>query len=51
VIEQINRQPVRSATDVSGALARSGARPALLLVTRVARGQAATIFVTVRPRA
>jgi Do/DeqQ family serine protease len=51
VIEQINRQPVRSAADVSGALARSGARPALLLVTRVTRGQAATIFVTVRPRA
>jgi Do/DeqQ family serine protease len=51
VIEQVNRQPVRSAADVTGALARSGARPALLLVTRVARGQAATIFVTVRPRA
>ena len=51
VIEQVNRQPVRSAADVSSALARSGTRPALLLVTRVARGQAATIFVTVRPRA
>jgi serine protease Do len=51
VIEQVNRQPVRSAADVTGALVRSGARPALLLVTRVTHGQAATIFVTVRPRA
>ena len=50
VIEQVNRQPVRSAADVTSALARSGARPVLLLVTRVTRGQAATIFVTVRPR-
>ena len=50
VIEQVNRQPVRSAADVTAALARSGARPVLLLVTRVTRGQANTLFVTVRPR-
>ena len=51
VIEQVNRQPVRSAADVTLALARSGSRPVLLLVTRVSRGQANTLFVTVRPRA
>jgi serine protease Do len=50
VIEQVNRQPVRSAADLTAALARSGTRPVLLLVTRVTRGQSATIFVTVRPR-
>lgn len=46
VIEQINRQPVRSAADVASALARAGSRPVLLLVNR--RGQ--TVFLTVRPR-
>ncbi len=53
VIEQINRQSVRSAADLTNALARTGTRPALLLVTRAARGggQANTIFITVRPRA
>jgi Do/DeqQ family serine protease len=51
VIEQINRQPVRSSADISAALSRTGTRPALLLVTRAARGgQANTIFLTVRPR-
>jgi len=47
VIEQVNRQPVRSAADLSNALGRSGDRPALLLVNR--RGN--PIFLTVRPRA
>jgi serine protease Do len=46
VIEQINRQPVRSAADVAAALARSGSRPVLLLVNR--RGT--VFFLTARPR-
>ncbi len=46
VIEQINRQPVRSVADVRAALQRSGNRPALLLVNR--RGN--TVFITVQPR-
>jgi serine protease Do len=44
IIEQINRQPVRSAGDVAGALAKSGDRPSLVLINR--KGQ--TIFVPVR---
>jgi S1-C subfamily serine protease len=47
VIEQVNRQPVRSATDLSGALQRSGNRPALLLVNRAGN----SFFLTVRPQA
>ena len=50
VIEQVNRQTVRSSADVTAALNRTGTRPALVLVTRVTRGQANTIFLTVRPR-
>ena len=46
VIEQVNRQPVRSADDLASALQRAGERPVLLLVNR--RGT--TFFVTVRPR-
>ncbi len=46
VIEQINRQPVRSASDIASALQRAGSRPVLLLVSR--RGQ--TVFLTVHPR-
>jgi serine protease Do len=46
VIEQVNRQPVRSTADLEGALGRAGTRPVLLLVNR--RGN--TFFVTVRPR-
>ncbi|HEX8921754.1 MAG TPA: DegQ family serine endoprotease [Pyrinomonadaceae bacterium] len=46
VIEQVNQQAVQSAADVKAALARTGARPALLLVNR--RGTA--LFLTVRPR-
>jgi Do/DeqQ family serine protease len=44
VIEQINRQPVRSAGEVSSALAKSGDRPALALVNR--KGQ--NVFVPIR---
>jgi serine protease Do len=43
IIQQVNHQPVRSAADLKGALARSGNRPPLLLVNR--GGQ--TIFVAV----
>jgi serine protease Do len=46
VIEQINRQPVRSTGDIASALRKSGDRPALLLIDR--KGQA--IFVPVRIR-
>jgi Do/DeqQ family serine protease len=46
VIVQVNRQPVRTATGLNEAVARSGTRPALLLINR--RGT--TIFLTVRPR-
>lgn len=46
VIEQVNQQPVRTASDLRTALQRSGTRPALLLVNR--RGT--TTFVTVKPR-
>jgi serine protease Do len=44
VIEQINRQPVHSSNDIRAALAKSGNRPALLLVNR--KGQ--TVFLPVR---
>lgn len=47
VIEQVNRQPVRSAADVRTALERSGNRPVLLLINR--RGT--SLFLTVTPRA
>ncbi len=43
VIEQVNRQPVRSVDELRSALQKSGNRPALLLVNR--KGQ--TIFVPV----
>lgn len=46
VIVEVNRQPVRSGTDVRGALERAGDRPLLVLINR--RGT--TIFLTVRPR-
>jgi Do/DeqQ family serine protease len=46
VIEQVNRQPVRSQADITSALQRSGARPVLLLVNR----GGTSIFLTVRPR-
>ena len=46
VIEEVNRQPVRSLADLRAAIERSGTRPVLLLVNR--RGNPA--FVTVTPR-
>lgn len=46
VIEEVNRQAVRSVTDLRTALERSGNNPVLLLVNH--RG--ARIFVTIRPR-
>ncbi len=46
VIQEVNRQPVRSPADLKSALDKSDDRPALLLINR--GGQ--TVFVTVRPR-
>ena len=46
VIEEANRQPVRSTEDLRAAIERSGTRPVLLLVNR--RGN--SVFVTVTPR-
>lgn len=45
VMLQVNRQPVRSAAEVTAALANAGDRPALLLINRGGR----SIFVTVEP--
>ena len=47
LVEQANRQPVRSAEDLRAAIESAGDRPLLLLVTRGAEG---SLFVTVRPR-
>ena len=46
VIEQVNRQPVRSVAELRAAIDRSGNKPLLLLLNH--RGT--TVFVTVRPR-
>ena len=46
LIQEVNRQPVSTREELRAALARSGARPVLLLVTR--DGQ--TIFVTAHVR-
>jgi serine protease Do len=46
VIEQINRQPVRSVEDLKSALSRAGSQPLLLLINR--RGS--TAYITLRPR-
>jgi serine protease Do len=46
VIEQANRQPIRSVADLMAAVERSGTNPLLLLVNH--RGT--TIFVTIKPR-
>jgi S1-C subfamily serine protease len=46
VIEQVNRQAVRSEGDLKSALSRADSQPLLLLINR--RG--ATAYVTVRPR-
>ncbi|HYE16346.1 MAG TPA: Do family serine endopeptidase [Pyrinomonadaceae bacterium] len=46
VIQEVNRQPVRTAEELRAALDRAGTRPALLLVTN----ERGTGYVTVRPR-
>jgi S1-C subfamily serine protease len=47
LIEQANRQPVKSVEDLLAAIQNAGDRPLLLLVTR---GDQGTIFITVRPK-
>jgi len=46
VIQEVNRQPVKSADDLRAAIDKNGNKPALLLLNR--RGE--TVFVPVRPR-
>src|SRR5262252_481555 len=46
VIQEVNRQPVKSAEDLRAAVEKSGGRPVLLLINR--RGE--TAFIAVRPR-
>ena len=46
VIEEVNRQAIRSGDDLRAAIAKSGNKPALFLLNR--RGD--TIYLTVRPR-
>jgi Do/DeqQ family serine protease len=46
VIQEVNRQPVRSAEELRAAIDRAGTRPALLLINR--RGD--TAYIAVRPR-
>ncbi|MFN2579256.1 MAG: DegQ family serine endoprotease [Pyrinomonadaceae bacterium] len=46
VIQEVNRQPVRSTDDLRAAIEKSGTKPVLLLLNR--RGE--TIFLAVRPR-
>jgi serine protease Do len=46
VIQEVNRQAIRSAADLRAAIDRNGNKPALLLVNR----RENTIFVTLRPR-
>jgi len=47
LIEQANREPVRSPEDLRSAIEAAGDRPVLLLVTR---GNEGSTFLTVRPR-
>jgi len=47
VIQEVNRQPVRNLGDFNVAIARSGSRPALVLVNR--RGT--VVYLTLKPRA
>jgi serine protease Do len=47
LIEQANRQPLKSVDDLRAAIQNAGDRPVLLLVTQP---DGSTIFVTVRPR-
>ena len=46
VIEEVNRQPVRSVADLQSAIKRSGSKPSLLLINRGGN----SLFLTVRPR-
>ncbi|HVW87045.1 MAG TPA: PDZ domain-containing protein, partial [Bryobacteraceae bacterium] len=46
VIQQVNHQSVRTVDELRGAVAKSGDKPALLLVNR--KGQ--TVFIPVRTR-
>jgi serine protease Do len=46
VIQEVNRQPVRSSADMRAAIDKGGNKPALLLIDR--RGQ--TVYLAVRPR-
>ncbi len=46
VIQEVNRQPIKSAEELRAAIEKNGAKPALLLINR--RGQ--TAFIAVRPR-
>jgi Do/DeqQ family serine protease len=46
VIEEVNRQPVRSVSDLQAAMDRAGTRPSLLLINR----GGASVFLTIRPR-
>jgi serine protease Do len=45
VLLEVNRQPVRSAAEISTALSNAGDRPVLLLINRAGRN----VFVTVKP--
>jgi Do/DeqQ family serine protease len=47
LIEQANRQPVKSIEDLRAAIQAAGDRPLLLLVTR---GEQGSLFVTIRPK-
>jgi Do/DeqQ family serine protease len=47
LIEQANREPLKSVEDLHAAIQNAGDRPVLLLVTRPGEG---TLFVTVRPK-
>ncbi|HYX27913.1 MAG TPA: PDZ domain-containing protein, partial [Pyrinomonadaceae bacterium] len=46
VIQEVNRQPVRSADDLRAAMEKNGTKPALLLINE--RGE--TRFITIRPK-
>lgn len=46
VIQEVNRQAIRSAADLTSAIDKNGNKPALVLINR--RGN--TIYVTIRPR-
>jgi S1-C subfamily serine protease len=46
VIQEVNRQPVRTPQDLRAAIDKNGNKPALLLINR----QGDTFFIPVRPR-